>query len=125
MPHPGLRHPESLPLQQTFADPYLLRGHSNTVLAQSLWVPASWCAQGLLEPSEHLWWEWGLILNVNSPLLPSCWGFSFGPGHQVSPHSHSSTAQPPLQHLPSFQDIADLDVGFLLRTTSAPRSHCY
>ena len=32
-------------------------------------VPGSWCAQGLFEPSEHLWWEWGLILNVNSPLL--------------------------------------------------------
>ena len=51
MPHPGLQHPESLPLQQTIADLYLLSGHSNTVLAQSLWVPGSWCAQGLLEPS--------------------------------------------------------------------------
>ena len=40
-------------------------------------VPGSWCAQGLFEPSERLWWEWDLILNVNSPLLPSCWGFSF------------------------------------------------
>ena len=36
-------------------------------------VPGSWCAQSLFEPSEHLWREWGLILNVNSPLLPSCW----------------------------------------------------
>ena len=71
MPQPGLQHPESLPLQQTIADLYLLRGHSNTVLAQSLWVPGSWCAQSLLEPSERLWWEWGLILNANSPLLPS------------------------------------------------------
>ena len=40
-------------------------------------VPGSWCTQGLLEPSEHLRREWGLILNVNLPLLPSCWGFSF------------------------------------------------
>ena len=40
-------------------------------------VPGSWCTQGLFEPSERLWREWGLILNVNSPLLPSCWGFSF------------------------------------------------
>ena len=24
--------------------------------------PGFWCAQGLFEPSEHLWWEWGLIL---------------------------------------------------------------
>ena len=35
-------------------------------------VSGSWCAQGLFEPSEHLWREWGLILNMNSPLLPSC-----------------------------------------------------
>ena len=26
----------------------------------------------LLEPSEHLWWVWVLILNVTLPLLPSC-----------------------------------------------------
>ena len=31
----------------------------------------------LFEPSEHLWQVWGLILNVISPFLPSCWGFSF------------------------------------------------
>ena len=36
-------------------------------------VPGSWCAQSSFEPSEHLWWEWRLILNVNSLLLPSCW----------------------------------------------------
>ena len=35
-------------------------------------ISRSWCAQGLFEPSEHLWRECGLILNVNSPLLPSC-----------------------------------------------------
>ena len=40
-------------------------------------VPGSWCAQVVFEPSEHLWREWGLILNVNLPLLPSFWGFSF------------------------------------------------
>ena len=33
-------------------------------------VHGSWCAQGLFEPSECLWQEWGLILNANSPLLP-------------------------------------------------------
>ena len=37
-------------------------------------ISGSWCAQGLFEPSERLWQEWGLILNANSPLLPSCWG---------------------------------------------------
>ena len=35
-------------------------------------VPGSWCTQSLFEPSEHLWWEWGLILKANSPLLPFC-----------------------------------------------------
>ena len=34
-------------------------------------VSGSWCAQGLFEPSEHLWWLWGLILNMILPLLPS------------------------------------------------------
>ena len=48
-------------------------------------VSGSWCAQGLFEASEHLWWEWGLILNVNSSLLLSCWGFFFVLGHAISP----------------------------------------
>ena len=39
---------------------------------------------GVSEPSEHLWQVWGLILNVISPLLPSCWGFSFALGCRVS-----------------------------------------
>ena len=52
-------------------------GDTHTQFCLSLCgVSGSWCAQGLFEPSEHLWWVWGLILNVISPLLPSCWGFS-------------------------------------------------
>ena len=47
-------------------------------------VSGSWCTQGLFEPSEHLWRIWGLILNMISPLLPSCWGFSFALGCGVS-----------------------------------------
>ena len=62
----------------------------------------SWFSQGLFEPSEGLWWVWGLILNMILPLLPSCWGFS-ALGHGVSPHNHSSTMQSPLQ--PSFQQV--------------------
>ena len=54
-------------------------------------VSASWCAQGLFEPSECLWWEWGLILNMHSPLLPSCWSFS-DLGHGVSPQSLQCSA---------------------------------
>ena len=50
----------------------------------------SWCAQGLFELSEHLWRVWGLILNMISPLLLSCWDFSFALGCQVPPQSHSS-----------------------------------
>ena len=37
LPHPGLLPPEPLPLQQSTADPYLHRRHSDTVLSQSLW----------------------------------------------------------------------------------------
>ena len=37
-------------------------------------ISGSWCAQGLFEPSECLWQEWGLIINMNLPFLPSCWG---------------------------------------------------
>ena len=43
-------------------------------------VSGSWYTQGLFEPSEHIWWVWGLIPNVILPLLPPCWGFSFAPG---------------------------------------------
>ena len=45
-------------------------------------VSGPWCA--LFEPSEHLWWVWGLILNMISPLLLSFWGFSFALGCGVS-----------------------------------------
>ena len=37
-PHPVLLHPEPLPLRQATANLYLHRRHSNTALAQSLWV---------------------------------------------------------------------------------------
>ena len=53
-------------------------------------VSGSWCTQGLFEPSECLWWRWGVTLNVNSPLLLSCWSLS-ALGCRVSPQSRSST----------------------------------
>ena len=62
------------------------------------WINSSLGTQGLFEPSEHLWWVWGLILNAISPLLLSCWGFS-AIGHGVSPHSLPSATQPLLQCL--------------------------
>ena len=38
----------------------------------------------MFEPSKHHWQVRGLILNAISPLLPSCWGFSFALGCGVS-----------------------------------------
>ena len=98
MPYPGLLHPESLPLQQSMLICTSL-GDTQTQFYLSLCgVSGSWHIQGLFEPSEPLWWVWGLILNAFSPLLSSCWSFSFALGPGVSPQSHSSTVQPPLQH---------------------------
>ena len=77
MPHPGLLHPESLPLWQATADPYLHKRHSST--QRQVWLSLCWvfCVHKVLfEPSERLWQVWGLILNMISPLLPSCWGSS-------------------------------------------------
>ena len=83
MPYPGLLHSEPLSLQQSTADLYLT-GDTHTQFCLSLFgVCGSLCGQGLFEPSEHLWRKWDLILNLNSPLLPSCWGFS-ALGHGVS-----------------------------------------
>ena len=73
-------------------DTQTLKGRSGSVSVGSPGVP-----KDLLELSKHLWWVWGLILNVILPLLPSSWGFSFALGHGVSPQSHSSAIQLPLQ----------------------------
>ena len=61
-------------------------------------VSGSWCAQGMFEPSECLWWVWDLILNMILPLLPSFWGFSLALGCGISPQICSKSMQPPLQH---------------------------
>ena len=84
MPYPGLWHPEPLPLQQSTADPYLCRRHSNTVGSVSVGSLGPGVHKVFFEPFEHLWWVWGLILNANLPLLPSFWGFSFALGCRVS-----------------------------------------
>ena len=119
----GLLHPEPLPLRQSTAD-RTSSGDTETQLWLSLCgVSGSWCTQGLLEPSEHLWQVWGLILNVISPLLPSCWGLSFALGHEIYPQSHSSTAQPPLQHLLSCWGFSVLGHGVSPHSrSSAPQS---
>ena len=94
MPYPGLLNPEPLPLGQSAAD-CTSTGDTQTQFCLSLCgVSGSWCIQGLFEPSEYLWWVWGLILNVILPLLPFFWGFSFA-----------------------------LDVEYLLTVAQAPCSH--
>ena len=65
-------------------------------------VSGSWCTD-LFEPSEHLWWVWGLILNAILPHLASCWGFSFAPGCRVFSQSLSSAVQLLPQHCAAVQ----------------------
>ena len=73
MPYTSLLNPEPLSLWQATADPYLHRRHSTQFCLSLCRVSGSWCTQSLFELSGLLWQEWGLILNVNLPLLPSCW----------------------------------------------------
>ena len=71
-------------------------GDTQTLFFVSLCgILGSSCTRALFKPSESLWLVWGLILNVISPLLPSCWDFSFALGHGVSPQSQYSAMQPP------------------------------
>ena len=103
---------------QATADLYLHRRHSDTVLSQSL---GGLCVLVHTRLFWALWTprrEWGLILNANSPLLPSCWVFSFAFGCGVSPHGRSSAVQPPLKRLTSCWDFSALGLGASL--TVAP-----
>ena len=96
MLYPGLLHPEPLPLRQSLtAHLNLCRRQLNTVLSHSLWGLWVLVHTSLFESSEHLWWLWGLILNVILPLY------------------HLARAPP----LP-------LNFGYLLKVSSAPHSHC-
>ena len=64
----------------TFAgDTQTLKGRSGSV---SVGSPDAY--KVLFEPSKHLWWVWGLILNPVLPFLLSCWGFSFAFGCGLS-----------------------------------------
>ena len=79
-------------------------------------MSGSWWAQGLFGPSESLWQECGLILNANSPLLSSCWGFSFALRCGESPHSCSSAY--------CITGVSlTLDVGYLFM--AAPATRCF
>ena len=59
-------------------------GDTQTQFCLSLCGVFGSLAQGMFEPSEYLWWVGGLILNAVSPLLPSCWGFSFALGSGIA-----------------------------------------
>ena len=122
---PAADHQRPTPPQETFK-------HSSLSLYG---VRGSRCTHGLFEPSERLWWEWGWILNVNLPFLPSCWGFFFALGRGVissqmiqripscrgfsdrgcgvSPNRWSSKVQPLLM---------TLDLGYLLSAAPVPCS---
>ena len=66
----------------------------------------------LFEPSEHLCWLLSLILNMISPLLPSCWVFSFALKVAPTPYScHPSTVRMLLQRLPSCWGFSALGRG--------------
>ena len=85
MPYPGLLHPEPLPPWQAIVDLYLCRRYSDT--QKHIWISLcgdSWCAEGFVWALQASLQVWGLILNVISPLLPSCWGFSIALGWGVS-----------------------------------------
>ena len=89
-PNPAAGHCWSTPLLETPGNPQASLGQSLlglllfSPLGSLLLSPGSWCAQGLSEHSKCLWWVWGLILNKISPLLLSCWSFSFALECEVS-----------------------------------------
>ena len=83
MSFPGPLHPEPLPLLQATDDHPIqetltLKGRSSSVSVEFPGIHKIWS-----EPSECLWKVCDLILNVISPLLLSCWDFSFALGHGV------------------------------------------
>ena len=86
MPYPGLLYPESLLRRQATADPSTSTEDTETLKGRSgsVSVGSSGAYGVLSEASESLWLGRVLILNVISPLLPSCWGFSFALGCGVS-----------------------------------------
>ena len=92
MPYPGLQHPEPLPLQQSTADPYLHKRHSNTVLAQVLWGLCVLVLTGFVRALQSSLVGMGFDSKCNfAPptvllgllLCPWTWGIFFG----VSQHS--------------------------------------
>ena len=89
-------------------DTQTLKGRSGSVSVGSL-GPGMY--KVLFEPSEHLWWVWGFILNMILPLLPPCGGFSFAFGCGGISLKSSSATQPLLQCHPSCWGFSILGQG--------------
>ena len=70
-----------LMIHASTGDTQTLKGRCGSVSVESLGPGA---CKVLFKPFEHLWLVWGLTLNVISPLLLSCWGFSFALGGGVA-----------------------------------------
>ena len=104
----GLRQAEPLSPWQATAD-QTLQGRSDSVSVGSLGPGAH---KVLFELSEHLWWVWSLILNTVSPLLLSCWSFSFALGCGIS-FFHG------IQHSPVDDNIDQEDSGEVLVENSS------
>ena len=71
-------------------------------------VSGSWYMEGIFGPSECLWWVWGLILKVISPLLPFCWGLFFALECGVSPQRYFQHIRT-IVHLQKFLMTLSLD----------------
>ena len=67
------------PLWQATAASYLHRRQTLKGRSDSVSMGSPGVHKVLFEPSEHLWWVWGLILNAILPLLQSCWGLLLCP----------------------------------------------
>ena len=81
--------------------------HSKAGLAQSLWHLLV-CIMFYLSLPSVSGWVWGLILNVISPLLPSCWDFSLALGGiQHSPVDGCSGIQQYVN-----REFPDIQAGF-------------
>ena len=106
----AIRTPRAPPLQQTTADPDLCRRRQMQFclslcgflgLAHTRSVGALWASLAGM----------GFDSKCELPLLPSCWGFSFALGHEVSPQSCSSCTHLLLQCLPSCWGFSVLGRG--------------
>ena len=74
--HSTCPHSRPLLTHAFTGDTQTLKGRSGS----ASWSLGPGAHKVLVEPLEHLWWLWDLILNAISPLQLSCWGFSFALG---------------------------------------------